>query len=42
MALLEVKNLCKDFVVSRSFWGKPNAILKAVNNVNLTIEQGET
>ena len=42
MALLEVKNLCKDFVVSRSFWGKPKAILKAVNNVNLTIEQGET
>ena len=28
MNLLEVKNLHKDFVVKRSFWGRPKQILK--------------
>lgn len=42
MALLEVKNLSKHFVVERSFWGKPTKILKAVNNVSLNIDEGET
>ena len=28
MNLLEVKNLHKDFVVKRSFWGKPKQILR--------------
>lgn len=42
MALLEVKNLSKHFVVERSFWGRPTKILKAVNNVSLSINQGET
>ena len=41
MALLEVKNLSKHFVVERSFWGKPTKILKAVNNVSLNIDEGE-
>lgn len=42
MALLEVNNLSKHFVVERSFWGKPTKILKAVNNVSLKINRGET
>lgn len=42
MALLEVNNLCKNFVVKRSFFGKPTAILKAVQDVSLSIEQGQT
>ena len=42
MNLLEVKNLHKDFVVKRSFWGKPKQILKAVNDVSFSIEEGKT
>lgn len=42
MALLEVKNLSKHFVVERSFWGRPTKILKAVNNVSMSINKGET
>ncbi len=41
-SLLKVKNLCKEFIVKRSFLGKPTAVLKAVNNVNLSIERGQT
>ena len=37
MALLEVNNLSKHFVVERSFWGRPTKILKAVNDVSMTI-----
>lgn len=42
MALLEVKDLAKHFVVERTFFGKAKTILKAVDGVNLTIEQGKT
>lgn len=42
MTLLKVKNLSKHFVVERSFWGRPTKILKAVNNVSLSINKGET
>ena len=42
MNLLEVKNLHKDFVVKRSFWGRPKQILKAVNDVSFSIEEGKT
>ncbi|HIX84400.1 MAG TPA: ATP-binding cassette domain-containing protein [Candidatus Megamonas gallistercoris] len=42
MALLEVKNLSKHFVVERSFWGRPTKILKAVNGVSLKIQYKET
>ena len=42
MALLEVKNLAKHFVVEKTFFGKPKTILKAVDGINLTINQGET
>lgn len=42
MALLEVKNLSKHFVVERSFWGRPMKILKAVNDVSLKIQYKET
>lgn len=41
MALLEVKNLSKHFVVERSFWGRPTKILKAVNDVSLKIQYKE-
>lgn len=42
MALLEVKNLSKEFIIKRSFWGKPIKVLKAVNDVSFCIEKGET
>lgn len=42
MNLLEVKNLHKDFVVKRSFWGRPKQILKAVNDASFSIEEGKT
>lgn len=42
MALLEVNDLAKHFVVERSFFGRPKTILKAVDGINLTINQGET
>ena len=42
MNLLEVKNLHKDFVVKRSFWGRPKQILRAVNDVSFSIEEGKT
>ena len=42
MNLLEVKNLHKDFVVKRSFWGRPKQILRAVTDVSFSIEEGKT
>ena len=41
MNLLEVKNLHKDFVVKRSFLGRPKQILRAVNDVSFSIEEGK-
>ena len=40
--LLEVKNLQKHFVVGRSFFGKPTAWLKAVDNVSFSLKKGKT
>lgn len=40
--LLEVKNLKKHFVAERTFFGKPKAILKAVDGVSFDIKKGET
>ena len=42
MPLLEVKNLKKYFVVGTSFFGKPNAYLRAVDNVSFRLEKGKT
>ena len=39
---LEVKNLKKYFPVGKTFFGKPNAVLKAVDDVSFTIEKGTT
>ena len=39
--LLEVKNLSKSFPVKRNFWGKPTASVRAVNDVSLTLKEGE-
>ena len=41
-AFLEVKNLCKYFTVGKDFFGRPNAWLKAVDNVSFKIEKGKT
>lgn len=41
-AFLEVNNLCKHFVVGTNFFGKPNAWLKAVDNVSFKLEKGKT
>jgi peptide/nickel transport system ATP-binding protein len=40
--LLEVKNLKKYFVVGKTFLGRPNAFLKAVDNVSFTLKKGKT
>ena len=40
--LLEVKNLQKHFVVGRSFFGKPTAWLRAVDNVSFSLRKGTT
>ena len=40
--LLEVRNLQKYFVVGTNFFGKPNAWLKAVDNVSFKINKGKT
>jgi oligopeptide/dipeptide ABC transporter ATP-binding protein len=41
-ALLEVKNLVKHFVVSRSAFGRPTAFVKAVDGVSFAVDAGET
>jgi oligopeptide/dipeptide ABC transporter ATP-binding protein len=39
---VEARNLCQQFVLKRSAFGRPQAILRAVNNVSLSIHYGET
>jgi oligopeptide/dipeptide ABC transporter ATP-binding protein len=41
-ALLEVEKLCKHFMARRSLFGRPLAMVKAVDGVDLTLEAGET
>lgn len=40
--LLEIRNLSKHFVTKRSFLGDPLATVRAVENINLTVEKGKT
>ena len=40
--LLDVRNLKKHFVVDTTFFGKPKAYLKAVDNVSFCLEKGKT
>lgn len=40
--ILEVKNLNKYFPLNPNFFGKPQSILKAVNNVSFGVEKGKT
>ncbi len=40
--LLEVRNLKKHFVVGTTFFGKPNAWLKAVDDVSFSLKKGKT
>ncbi len=40
--LLEVRDLKKYFVVGTTFFGKPNAWLKAVDNVSFSLKKGKT
>ena len=40
--LVEVKDMKKEFVTAKTFTGKPMKIVHAVDNVNLTIYEGET
>lgn len=39
--LMEIENLCKHFTLETNIFGKPTAILKAVDGVSLTINKGE-
>ena len=41
-ALLEVKNLVKHFVVTRSPFGRPTAFVRAVDGVSFSVDSGET
>ncbi len=41
-AYLKVENLCKHFVVGKDFFGRPNAWLKAVDNVSFSVQKGKT
>lgn len=41
-AFLEVRNLCKHFVVNTNFFGRPNKWLKAVDNVSFKLQKGKT
>jgi oligopeptide/dipeptide ABC transporter ATP-binding protein len=41
-ALIEVKNLVKHFVASRSAFGRPTAFVKAVDGVSFAVDAGET
>lgn len=41
MALIEAKELTKQFVIDRNWLGRPKKVLTAVNRVSLTIEPGE-
>ena len=38
--ILEVKNLKKYFVIKKSLFGKPEAYLKAVDNVSFSVKTG--
>ena len=40
--LLEVRDLKKYFVVDTTFFGKPKAYLKAVDNVSFRLKKGKT
>lgn len=40
-ALIQVKNLSKEFPVAKDLWGKTTKSLKAVNNISLDIFPGE-
>ncbi len=40
--LLEVRNLSKHFPLNRNFFGKPQTILKAVNEVSFGVKKGQT
>lgn len=40
--LVEVKNIKKEFITSKSLTGKPEKIVHAVDNVNFNIYEGET
>lgn len=40
--ILEVKNLKKYFVIKKSLFGKPQAYLKAVDNVSFSVKTGTT
>lgn len=42
MALIEAKGLTKQFIINRSWLGRPIKFLTAVNHVSLAIEPGET
>lgn len=40
--ILEVKNLCKHFVIGTDFFGRPTKTLKAVDDVSFKLEKGKT
>ncbi|WP_296902683.1 ATP-binding cassette domain-containing protein, partial [uncultured Megasphaera sp.] len=42
MTLIEAKDISKKFVVQRSWLGRPQKVLTAVEKMSLTIDAGET
>ena len=39
--LIEIKNLTKNFPIKKGFWSTTEGFIKAVSNINLTIEKGQ-
>lgn len=39
--LMEIQNLAKDFTIETNFFGQPEKVLKAVDDVSFTIKKGE-
>ncbi len=39
--MIEIKNIYKEFIIEKNFWGKPLRKLQALNNINLNIYDNE-
>ncbi len=40
--VLSAKNILVEFVLKKSFWGRPKEVLKAVNDISLSLKRGKT
>ncbi len=40
--VLNARNILVEFVLKKSFWGRPKEVLTAVNNISLSLKKGKT